>query len=59
MAVLQDRVQVRLALEQQIIEARPVWKPMQQQPVFGKLHLCGKRGESTEAKASPGKTGNP
>jgi dTDP-4-amino-4,6-dideoxygalactose transaminase len=29
-----DREAVRLALEEQNIEARPVWKPMHQQPVF-------------------------
>ena len=29
-----DRESVRLALEEQNIEARPVWKPMHQQPVF-------------------------
>jgi len=30
-----DREQVRLALEEENIEARPVWKPMHMQPVFG------------------------
>ena len=29
-----DREQVRLGLEQQNVEARPVWKPMHMQPVF-------------------------
>lgn len=29
-----DREQVRLALEAENIEARPLWKPMHQQPVF-------------------------
>ena len=32
-----DREEVRLALEAENIEARPVWKPMHLQPVFG----CG------------------
>ena len=32
-----DRETVRLALEAENIEARPVWKPMHMQPVFG----CG------------------
>ncbi len=30
-----DREQVRLALEEENIESRPVWKPMHLQPVFG------------------------
>ena len=29
-----DREQIRLALEKENIEARPVWKPMHLQPVF-------------------------
>ena len=29
-----DREHVRLALEEENIEARPVWKPMHLQPVF-------------------------
>ena len=29
-----DREEVRLALEAENIEARPVWKPMHMQPVF-------------------------
>jgi len=29
-----DREEVRLALEEENIEARPVWKPMHMQPVF-------------------------
>lgn len=29
-----DREKVRLALEAENIEARPVWKPMHQQPIF-------------------------
>ena len=32
-----DRERVRLALGEENIEARPVWKPMHLQPVFG----CG------------------
>ena len=30
-----DRETIRLALEEENIESRPVWKPMQLQPVFG------------------------
>lgn len=29
-----DREQVRLALEKENIEARPLWKPMHLQPIF-------------------------
>ena len=29
-----DREQIRLALEDENIESRPVWKPMHMQPVF-------------------------
>jgi pyridoxal phosphate-dependent aminotransferase EpsN len=36
-----DRETVRLALEAENIEARPVWKPMHMQPVF---RTCRKRG---------------
>ena len=36
-----DCEQVRLALEAQNIEARPVWKPMHQQPVFRRHDAIG------------------
>jgi len=40
-----DREKVRLALEAQNIEARPVWKPMHLQPVFaGARHAGGDLG---------------
>lgn len=41
-----DREQLRLAMEEQNIEARPVWKPMHMQPVFnGCVCLGGKVSE--------------
>ena len=36
-----DREQIRLALEQQNIEARPVWKPMHMQPLFNGCGFVG------------------
>lgn len=36
-----DREAVRLALEAQNIESRPVWKPMHLQPVFAAYHRVG------------------
>ena len=36
-----DREQVRLALEKENIEARPVWKPMHLQPVFRECAVIG------------------
>ena len=36
-----DREKVRLALEKENIEARPVWKPMHQQPVFAGCRYFG------------------
>jgi dTDP-4-amino-4,6-dideoxygalactose transaminase len=36
-----DRETVRLALEADNIEARPVWKPMHLQPVFGRYECVG------------------
>ena len=36
-----DREQVRLGLEQQNVEARPVWKPMHMQPVFDSCACVG------------------
>ncbi len=36
-----DREQVRLALEAENIEARPVWKPMHLQPVFTGCEVIG------------------
>lgn len=41
-----DREQVRLALEAENIEARPVWKPMHLQPVFRSYPVAG--GEVAE-----------
>ncbi|MCP4952783.1 MAG: pyridoxal phosphate-dependent aminotransferase, partial [Proteobacteria bacterium] len=32
---------VRLALEQENIEARPAWKPMHQQPIFASCKMYG------------------
>lgn len=36
-----DREQIRLALERENIEARPVWKPMHLQPVFAEFESVG------------------
>ena len=36
-----DREQIRLALEAEDIEARPVWKPMHLQPVFAECDIFG------------------
>ena len=36
-----DREQIRLALEAEDIEARPVWKPMHLQPVFAGIPIFG------------------
>lgn len=36
-----DREMVRLALEEQNIESRPVWKPMHMQPVFAEYEYVG------------------
>ena len=36
-----DREEVRLALEQENIEARPIWKPMHLQPVFQDCRVRG------------------
>lgn len=36
-----DREKIRLALEEQNIETRPVWKPMHQQPIFRGLTRYG------------------
>jgi pyridoxal phosphate-dependent aminotransferase EpsN len=41
-----DREALRLALESQNIEARPVWKPMHRQPVFSEFESVG--GEVAE-----------
>lgn len=38
-----DRESVRVALERENIEARPVWKPMHLQPVFAKFERRGGR----------------
>ena len=36
-----DREQIRLALELENIEARPIWKPMHLQPIFKDCHCYG------------------
>jgi dTDP-4-amino-4,6-dideoxygalactose transaminase len=36
-----DREVVRLALEAEDIEARPLWKPMHLQPIFAANHAFG------------------
>jgi dTDP-4-amino-4,6-dideoxygalactose transaminase len=36
-----DREEVRLALEAENIEARPIWKPMHLQPVFKDCRIVG------------------
>lgn len=36
-----DREALRLALEAENIEARPVWKPMHLQPVFSECEVVG------------------
>ena len=36
-----DREAIRLALEAENIEARPVWKPMHKQPVFAHCEVIG------------------
>ncbi len=36
-----DRETIRLALEAEDIEARPVWKPMHLQPVFAERRMFG------------------
>jgi dTDP-4-amino-4,6-dideoxygalactose transaminase len=41
-----DREKIRLALEQENIESRPIWKPMHMQPVFRGYRVCG--GEVSE-----------
>ena len=36
-----DREKIRLALEQENIEARPVWKPLHLQPLFARAPRFG------------------
>jgi dTDP-4-amino-4,6-dideoxygalactose transaminase len=36
-----DREEVRLALEAENIESRPIWKPMHLQPVFKRCKIRG------------------
>jgi pyridoxal phosphate-dependent aminotransferase EpsN len=36
-----DREAIRLALEAENIESRPLWKPMHLQPVFASCRICG------------------
>ena len=38
-----DREEIRLSLERENIESRPVWKPMHLQPVFGSLRKGKKK----------------
>ncbi|PKO20814.1 MAG: hypothetical protein CVU38_18080 [Chloroflexi bacterium HGW-Chloroflexi-1] len=39
-----DREAIRLTLEAENIEARPLWKPMHLQPVFASREHVGRRG---------------
>ena len=51
-----DREQIRLALEAENIEARPVWKPMHMQPVFkSREQGAGSKGRKYAARAVGGK----
>jgi len=43
-----DREQIRLALDAENIESRPVWKPMHLQPVFAKYEFVLRNVESGE-----------
>jgi dTDP-4-amino-4,6-dideoxygalactose transaminase len=49
-----DREAVRLALEKENIESRPIWKPMHMQPVFWvaghKVQGLGDRGKREKGK---------
>ncbi len=47
---------IRLALEAENIESRPVWKPMHMQPLFGKEEYCSRNlgGENSESLFSRG-----
>ena len=49
-----DREEVRVALEEENIEARPVWKPMHLQPVF---QVEGLKAEGSRLKAGHKKKG--
>jgi len=42
----EDRETVRLVLEKENIESRPIWKPMHMQPVFKELRVRG--GKASE-----------
>ena len=46
-----DREAVRLALEAQDIESRPLWKPMHMQPVFAQARVVGGGGVAESAFA--------
>jgi dTDP-4-amino-4,6-dideoxygalactose transaminase len=48
-----DREQIRVALEQQNIECRPVWKPMHMQPVFQGCRVAGGRRVRGPVRARP------
>jgi dTDP-4-amino-4,6-dideoxygalactose transaminase len=47
-----DREAIRLALEKENIESRPIWKPMHMQPVF---HVEGRKEQGTRRKAGNAK----
>jgi len=50
------REQIRLALEAENIEARPVWKPMHMQPVFkSREQGAGSKGRKYAARVVRGK----
>ena len=46
-----DREEIRLALEKENIESRPVWKPMHMQPVFDCVEDHGSRLKAREVKS--------
>ena len=48
-----DRETIRLALEEQDIEARPVWKPMHLQPVYAAAPMFGGAGVRGAVRAWP------
>jgi dTDP-4-amino-4,6-dideoxygalactose transaminase len=47
-----DREAIRLALEKENIESRPIWKPMPMQPVF---HVEGRKAQGARRKAGNAK----
>jgi pyridoxal phosphate-dependent aminotransferase EpsN len=57
-----DREKIRLALEAENIESRPVWKPMHLQPVFAKYEIVKRKeggGRREEAGGSRKEGGTP